>query len=79
MKYIVSISRFENGHGYAYESKYDTGESENLFTAAEWNNCLDEPFTPDEDGGWKIRITFYADGADPLFDEPVNVSDCDLR
>lgn len=74
MPYCVLVSHFETGAGYSHTEQMDSGLTEEVFTAKDWNAGLDNPFcsTP---GSWvEIEVTIYAKDADPMFDDPFYVN-----
>lgn len=74
MYYVVNASRFETGSGYLYTECMDEGNTNQLFTAEQWNDSLDEPFEDDDSGWWEIVVDFYNDGECPAFDKPIHTS-----
>ena len=72
MKYTVTIHHYVVGSGYSHSESFDNGTAEELFTAQEYNERLDEPFSDNPDGWVDIEVNFYEDGSDPLFDDPIS-------
>lgn len=59
-RYTVVLNEFVKGSGYSYSEDFDEGESDELFTAREWLEMLDDPIEVDTDNGWtEVVLTFY--------------------
>jgi len=71
MKYVININHYTYGSGYSYTETFDSGTTEDTFTAKEWFDGLDEPFVLDENEWIEIVVYFYNDGDDPMFVNPV--------
>lgn len=74
MTYSVAVSHYQTGTGHSYTEQMDSGVTHGLFTAEEWNDGLDEPFQDAPDSWVEINVAIYADGDDPMFDEPIYTS-----
>lgn len=72
MKYIVTLNHFRSGSGFEFAEDVETGECSELFTATEW---ISKSGIEVEDDEWiETEVKFFADGADPMFDDPISES-----
>lgn len=76
MFYTVNAAHFSQNSGYSYTETVDRGETDEFFTAEEWNSC--GWFTEAENSWVIITVSFYDDGADPMFDDPIKTSGCTI-
>lgn len=74
MTYSVAVSHYQVGTGYSYTEQMDSGVTSGVFTAEEWNDGLDDPFRETPESWVVIDVAIYADGDDPMFDEPISTS-----
>ena len=72
MKYIVEVAHYIAGQGYSYTECAESGRTDKLFPASDWNYA-DEPFVVNDAGWVEIKVEFYADDADPAIDDPIHV------
>lgn len=70
MKYTVDVNYYVYGSGYSHTEPFENGTCNEKFTAEEWNNGLESPFSDNEEGWVKIEVSFYNDDDDPMFDDP---------
>lgn len=76
--YIVDIDHYINGSGYSYTETIDNGFSSGIVTAEEWYKGYisqnDEPYNPENE--WiTVKVKCYAEGNDPIFDDPISVTE----
>ena len=70
MKYIITLHHYISGSGYQYSEQIETGTTDKLFSAEEYASEIE-----DDEGAWTdVEISFYADDADPMFDDPIRIS-----
>lgn len=70
MKYYIDVDYYKYGSGYSHSTTVDSGECEEYLDIEEIVNEWSEK---DEDGWETIIVRYYADGADPMYDEPIKV------
>lgn len=72
MKYTVTLYHYISGSGFQFREDVETGNCYKQFTATEWINDADIEI---EDNEWiETEVKFYADDADPMFDDPIATS-----
>ena len=72
MKYTVTINHFRSGSGFEFAETIESGECSEQFTATEWISKSGIEVKDDE---WiETEVKFFADDADPMFDDPISES-----
>lgn len=70
MKYIATLHHYVSGSGYSHSEQYEIGTCEAAFDAETYAKEAGIE-TVSENGWTEVEIAFYADDADPAFDEPL--------
>lgn len=76
MKYTVDVSYYIVGQGYSHTETMDSGITSEYFSATEWAHEVG--IKPHSNEWLEISVTYYADDADPLFDNPIRVEECTI-
>ena len=77
MKYIVEVAHYIGNQGCTYTETMDNGSVDKEFAAEAWSNSVDLELAENE---WcEIEVKFYADDADPMFDDPLHADTCTVE
>lgn len=76
MEYTVDVRYYVVDQGYSHTTTMGSVTTSKYFSAAEWAHV--EGIKPHSDEWLEIRVTYYADDADPPFDTPIRVDECTL-
>ena len=85
MKYSVDFNYWQSGKGFSHSETFENGNSETTFSAEEYVNgfcdCFCDGFCESMADGEAIEVTvnFYADDADPMFDDPIYTDKCTVN
>lgn len=76
MKYIVDVAHYIENQGYTYTETMENGSTEKAFTAESWADSIDLQDGLKSTEWCEVEVRFYADDADPAFDDPLHVDTC---
>lgn len=83
MKYSVDFNYWQSGNGFSHSETFENGNSETTFSAKAYVIGFDDGFceTMNMADGEAIEVTvnFYADSADPMFDDPIFTDKCTVN
>ena len=77
MLYIINAAHYVANQGYTHTETIETGRTEKTFTAAEWNEGA-QWFEVNDYNWVELTVAFYADDADPMFDDPISTDTCTI-
>lgn len=77
MKYIVDVAHYTENQGYTYTETMENGSTEQPFTAEDWAASID--LSIEENECCEVKVSFYADDADPAFDDPISTDTCTVE
>lgn len=76
MKYIVDVAHYIENQGYTHTETMESSTAAATFTAESWSDSIDLANDLRVNEWCEVEVKFYADDADPAFDEPIHTDTC---
>ena len=70
MLYLISLTSYINNQ-HQYTESYDSGTTDQLFTAETYARSLDNLPAPQDGEELEFAVRIYAENTDSLFDDPI--------
>lgn len=79
MKYIVDVAHYIENQGYTHTETMESDTTATTFTAESWSDSIELANDLRANEWCEVEVRFYADDADPSFDEPIHTDTCTVE